>query len=176
MTQEPSEPRNTATPNIRQRPRPIVPPNEPSSTPGDNAASEEKVGYGKPPKHSQFKPGFDPRRPKGRKPGAKNMKSAIAAMMESPTTVRTADGGTRTISTAEAIVRKLRELALSGNLGAISKALELQHKFLSLAAEKEEDRTASNAQSPSELAEADRAILAVFEEEIASRKARDEKP
>ncbi|MCZ8322771.1 MAG: hypothetical protein O9296_14500 [Novosphingobium sp.] len=87
----PSTPPNK--PPVRQRTRAVQPapaehtPIERTSTAKSQspAGDNYKVGYRNPPKHSQFQPGFDARRPNGRKAGAKNKANAIVAMMESPT-------------------------------------------------------------------------------------------
>jgi hypothetical protein len=161
-------PKKTAAKASARRPRPPAPPSV--------TIDDDKVGYRNPPKHSRFKPGFDPRRPKGREPGAKNKASSIVAMMESPTTVRAPNGGVKTISTAEALARKLRELGLQGELGAIAKAFELYHKASLPAAAEAAGKHAASAQSPDELSASDQAILAAFEEEIAARKATGKQP
>ncbi|MBC2666757.1 hypothetical protein H7F51_14650 [Novosphingobium flavum] len=161
----------------RQTPRQPVPPKGSGQTPAasGNAASDEAVGYCNPPRHSRFKPGFDARRPRGRKPGSKNKASAIVAMMESPTVLRTPEGGIKTVSTAEALARKLRELGLTGQLPAIAKAFELYHKALPPAAVEPGASGGPSVQSPDEISAADQAILAAFEAEIAARISKGEK-
>ncbi|MDP3675582.1 MAG: DUF5681 domain-containing protein [Novosphingobium sp.] len=125
-----------------------------------------QIGYRNPPKHSQFKPGPDPRRPKGRKPGSRNKANSIVEMMESPTMVRTPQGAVRSISTAEAMARKLRELCLSGQLPAISKAFELYHKAQPPAVPTANSNDQASAETAIELLAADQAIIAWFAAEV----------
>lgn len=182
MTQKPAPSDQPAKAAVRQRVRPVLsaPEAEPRQPPPGkgggqapaapgSAADDDMVGYCNPPRHSRFKPGFDPRRPRGRKPGSRNKASAIVAMMESPTVLRTPEGGIRTVSTADTMARKLRKLGLMGQLPAIAKAFELYHKALPPASAEPGVRDAPGAQSPAELSEADQAILAAFEEEITAR-------
>jgi hypothetical protein len=162
---------------VRQRVRPnsagLSQPKDQTADSAPEAASASEddgyiVGYCKPPKESQFKAGFDPRRPKGRKAGSKNKANGIVAMMESPTMVRTPEGGVRTISTEDAMARKLRELGLSGNLPAISKAFELYLKARppsSAGAFGEQSEPDIIAQSVA----VDQAIIACFESEVLAR-------
>jgi len=147
-------------------------PKPPRQSPPTGAAAEGshyEVGYAKPPKSSQFQAGYDPRRPRGRKPGAKNKSNTIVAMMESPTPIRTADGKVQTISTAEALARKLRELGLTGQLGAIIKAFELYFKAQPPAPLPPADGDAALPDTRTELSAADQAMLAWFEGEVAAR-------
>ena len=160
----PSLAKNTAPARPPAAARPKAPPAPPAKAVGDY-----EVGYGKPPKVSQFKPGPDPRRPKGRKPGSKNRANVIIAMMESPTSVRTPDGEVKTITTAEAMARKLREIAFSGELAALSKAFELYHKASPPAPPPDATSIAGRPDSPAELAATDQAMLAWYAAELAAR-------
>ena len=67
--------------------------------------SEEKVGYCRPPKHSQFKPGQC--HSKGRPKGSRNFRNIIKSTLMKLLTV-TRNGKTRKVPTIEALL--LREL------------------------------------------------------------------
>src|SRR5215470_7599963 len=82
-----------------------------------------QVGYGKPPKHSRFKPGRSGN-PGGRRRGLRNLSTDVKRTLGTPVKV-TEGGGTRTISTQEGILLKLREKALRGDPRALDRLLEL---------------------------------------------------
>lgn len=74
------------------------------------------VGYGRPPAHTQFKPGTSGN-PKGRPPGARGIKTLVREMMTAKVSVRTATGVTQ-VTRIEALLHKILELASKGNLRA----------------------------------------------------------
>lgn len=75
------------------------------------------VGYGRPPTHSQFKPGKSGN-PQGRPKGAANLTTLIAKAMNEKVVVQ--EGGRRrTITKAEAAAKQLANKAASGDLRAI---------------------------------------------------------
>ena len=75
------------------------------------------VGYGRPPAHSQFKPGQSGN-PHGRPKGAANLTTLIAKAMNEKVVVQ--EGGRRrTITKAEAAAKQLTNKAASGDLRAI---------------------------------------------------------
>lgn len=81
-----------------------------------------EVGYGKPPKHSQFKKGRSGN-PKGRPKGAKGVVASIKREMERKVTIR--EGGQKvTISKAEAVAKRILAKALSGDAGALKLLLQ----------------------------------------------------
>jgi hypothetical protein len=71
------------------------------------------VGYGKPPKKTQFKPGQSGN-PKGRPKGAKNESTILKNILNRKLEIREA-GRARKISVMEAILLKFTEDALKGN-------------------------------------------------------------
>lgn len=89
---------------------------------GDSA-----VGYGKPPKHTRFKPGKSGN-PKGRPSGTSNFKTDVKAMLKALVKV-TRDGKRRTVSAQEAMLLRLLEKALSGEPRAMSQLTNLAEKF-----------------------------------------------
>jgi uncharacterized protein DUF5681 len=76
-------------------------------------STDEKVGYGKPPKAHQFKPGQSGN-PRGRPKGAKNTDTIISDLLQKKLVLREG-GGARKITIHEAIIRKFVENALNGN-------------------------------------------------------------
>ena len=81
----------------------------------DNNDSK-KVGYGKPPKHSQFAKGKSGN-PKGRPKGSQNLATLLQKITRQRVSV-TENGRSREISKAEAIFVQMVNKALRGDLGA----------------------------------------------------------
>lgn len=75
--------------------------------------SDEDVGYGKPPKASQFKPGKSGN-PKGRPKGAKNEATMLEELLNRKIEIRQ-NGKVRKITILEGILHKLAEDSLKGN-------------------------------------------------------------
>jgi Family of unknown function (DUF5681) len=85
------------------------------------------VGYGKPPRHTQFRPGQSGNSA-GRTKGVRNFKTDVIRTLKLPVKVK--DGGrTRTISTIEGILMRLREKALQGDARACDRVLELATRY-----------------------------------------------
>ncbi|WP_279248899.1 DUF5681 domain-containing protein [Candidatus Marimicrobium litorale] len=76
-----------------------------------------EVGYGKPPKHSQFKPGKSGN-PKGRPNRTRNFKTDLQEELQAKVTV-TEGGQTQTISRQQAMIKRTIEKALKGDLRAV---------------------------------------------------------
>jgi Family of unknown function (DUF5681) len=70
-----------------------------------NDERDYEVGYGKPPRHTRFEPGRSGN-PRGRPPGAKNMKTLLTQALNELVVV-TELGGRRKVSKREAIVTQL---------------------------------------------------------------------
>ncbi|MEO6298644.1 MAG: DUF5681 domain-containing protein [Paracoccaceae bacterium] len=88
----------------------------------------DKVGYGRPPKHSQFKPGQSGN-PRGRPKGARGFRNDLADALNAP--VRIVEGGRRrTITTQAAALRRLVDRALSkSDLRAIERLLSFAREL-----------------------------------------------
>jgi uncharacterized protein DUF5681 len=115
--------------------------------------SRKDVGYGRPPRHSRFKPGQsgNPRgRPKGTSNFATDLEQTLAALI-----TLNEGGKSKRVSTQRAALLRLREMALKGNVRALE-------KLLSFAAASSASETA-DARSPSG---EDQAILDAFRQEI----------
>ena len=76
-----------------------------------------EVGYGKPPRHTRFEPGRSGN-PRGRPPGAKNMKTLLSQALNELVVV-TEPGGRRKVSKREAIVTQLVNRSAKADYRAI---------------------------------------------------------
>ena len=90
--------------------------------PPDNKGDYE-VGYGKPPRHTRFTKGQSGN-PRGRPPGAKNLKTLLSEALNEPVIV-TENGGQRKISKREAIVTQLVNRSATADLRAIKILLDI---------------------------------------------------
>ena len=86
-----------------------------------------EVGYGKPPPHTQFVKGPSGN-PRGRPPGAKNMKTLLNKALNELVVV-TDQGGRRKLSKREAIVAQLVNRSAKADLKAIQILLGLLHEI-----------------------------------------------
>lgn len=77
---------------------------------------DDKVGYGRPPKHTRFRKGVSGN-PKGRPKGVPNMRDAIRRAAAMKVQVKIGDR-TRTMSTVEAVAQRLIQKALNGDVKA----------------------------------------------------------
>jgi hypothetical protein len=85
-----------------------------------------KVGYGRPPLESRFKPGRSGN-PKGRKPGSRNVSSAIRdALLRKVVVVE--NDRRQIITLLEAATRQLANKAAAGDLRATKLTIELLHQ------------------------------------------------
>ncbi len=89
----------------------------------DDQRADYEVGYGKPPKRTQFKKGISGN-PQGRPKGTKNLKTDLLEELGETMTVRER-GKERRLSKQRALVKSLIARALGGNDRATAKVLEL---------------------------------------------------
>ena len=82
-----------------------------------------EVGYGKPPRHTRFEPGRSGN-PRGRPPGAKNMKTLLSKALNELVVV-TEPGGRRKVSKREAIVTQLVNRSATADFRAIKILLDI---------------------------------------------------
>ena len=89
--------------------------------------SDHDGGYGKPPRHSQFKKGQSGN-PKGRPKGSRNFSTDLKETLEK--LIRITDHGKpRTVSTQLAALMRLREQALGGDVRALDRLLEYARHY-----------------------------------------------
>jgi len=94
---------------------------------GQSANSEGyKVGYGKPPKHTQFPKGNGPG--KGRPKGAKNLKTIVNTATAAKVATKI-NGTVKQMSKLELAVHQLSNKAAAGDLKAIEKLIALQERY-----------------------------------------------
>lgn len=116
------------------------------------------VGYGNPPKHSQFKKGKSGN-PKGRPKGSKNLKTDLEEELQEKIHIKEA-GTTKSVSKQRAVVKAMLSKALSGDVKAANMLMAL---LLKLIPEKESDP------SEADLTPTDLQILADFEASIVTK-------
>ncbi len=86
-----------------------------------------RVGYGKPPKHAQFKPG-ESGNPKGRPKGSKNIKTDVLEKLNATVTVHK-NGRLTKISTRRALLEVLGAKALQLDQRSIEQLIRLAEKY-----------------------------------------------
>lgn len=96
-----------------------------------------KVGYGRPPKAKQFKPGHSGN-PKGRPKGSRNLATDLAAELGEQITVRE-DGRPRRISKQRALIKSLMARALQGDVRATAAMLALYARVITEPADDSDD-------------------------------------
>ena len=87
-----------------------------------------EVGYGKPPKHTRFKPGQSGN-PKGRPKGTKNLKTDLIEELGEKILVREGDQA-RQVSKQRAVVKTLMARTLKGDTRAASLLLSMMMRLL----------------------------------------------
>jgi len=112
---------------VRSRPVPSLSSNSPPSTPQESKPhtepAEYEVGYGKPPKNTQFRKGQSGN-PKGRPKGSKNLVALIHEALNQPISVRE-DGRSRKVPASAAIAKRMVHGGLAGNPRAIDQLLKI---------------------------------------------------
>jgi len=82
-----------------------------------------EVGYGKPPRDARFKEGQSGN-PRGRPPGAKNLKTLLSEALNEPVVVAE-NGGHRKITKRQAIITQLVNRSATADLRAIKILLDM---------------------------------------------------
>lgn len=116
----------------------------------NTVSNSYEVGYGKPPKHTQFKPGYSGNK-KGRPKESANLFTAVEKLQNERVRI-VHNGKQKSISVTEAILRKAGMDALNGN----AKAQKIMLDYF----EKNERRKEELAQRVEALREDDRTLLA----------------
>jgi Family of unknown function (DUF5681) len=123
----------------------------------DDDPADYEVGYGKPPKHGQFKKGQSGN-PKGRPKGSHNLETDVRSVLN--TRIAVNEGGkTRKVSTQLATLLRLKEKALKGDSRSLDRLLMLAADHNNVEAPKE---------SGTSLSADDAAIVAAYEQRILS--------
>lgn len=94
---------------------------DPTTPPDDEA-----VGYGRPPRHTRFKPGQSGN-PRGRPKQSGTVKVDMDALLYAPVAV-TRDGGSQTMSRLEVTYRRILAKALKGDTRSIAHMLKAFEK------------------------------------------------
>ena len=87
-----------------------------------------RVGYKKPPKHTQFRKG-ESGNPKGRPKGAKNLKTDFLEEMEEKIPVREGDGRRTVVTKRRAAMKSLMLKALKGDVRAFVALMSMDARF-----------------------------------------------
>jgi hypothetical protein len=90
------------------------------------ADNSDAIGFGKPPKHTQFRKGQSGN-PNGRPKGSKNINVLIRKALEEKVTVK-GPGGTRSMSKFEAALMQQANKAANGDPRAFREVLRLREK------------------------------------------------
>jgi uncharacterized protein DUF5681 len=116
--------------------------------PPDNERDYE-VGYGKPPQHSRFKKGQSGN-PRGRAPGAKNLKTLLSEAL-SELVIVAENGGRRKVTKREAIITQIVNRSATADWRAIKILLDLIREI--------EDQTDPASPETTAFSEADEKVL-----------------
>ncbi|HUS98513.1 MAG TPA: DUF5681 domain-containing protein [Hyphomicrobiaceae bacterium] len=128
-------------------------------------ADDYEVGFGKPPKHTQFKPGTTGNA-KGRPKGSKNLKTDLLEELSEKIAIKQ-DGTPMTVSKQKALLKALMAQAIQGDTKSATVVLNLVLKLL------QEEQTEVEA---IDLTAADMQILQQFEADVlAAAKAKEAK-
>ena len=114
----------------------------------DNKRDYE-VGYGKPPRHTRFTKGQSGN-PRGRPPGAKNLKTLLSEALNEPVIV-TENGGHRKITKRQAIIKQLVNQSATADWRAVKILLDMLRDI--------ESRTESAAPEASSFSVADEKVI-----------------
>ena len=90
--------------------------------------NDYEVGYCKPPRHSQFKPGQSGN-PRGRPKSSKNMATVFADLLAQRIPVRV-NGQRRSVPVMEALVQRMLAKALEGNARDMAAFMKLVQTYL----------------------------------------------
>ena len=127
------------------------------------ADKDYDVGYGRPPKHTQFKKGQSGN-PKGRKKGARGLKTDLRSELNERIEI-TENGKTVKLTKQQLMVKQLAAKAIKGDVRAISKLADLAISLLG----PDDERLSSTAVLPSD----DEAIISNWLSRNTSGKADD---
>jgi len=107
------------------------------------------VGYGKPPRHTQFKKGQSGN-PKGRPKGSRNLTTLLSEALNERVIV-TENGGRRRITMRQAIIKQLVKRSATADLRAIKILLDMVWRI--------EGQTEPDSAEAATFTEADQAVI-----------------
>ena len=110
---------------------------------------DHEMGYGKPPRRSQFVKGQSGN-PRGRPPGAKNLKSLLSEALNE-TVIVTENGGRRKVTKRQAIITQLVNRSATADFRAIKILLDMLREI--------ESQTEPAPPETSAFSEADEEVL-----------------
>ncbi len=113
--------------------------------------NDDDVGFGKPPKHTQFKPGQSGN-PAGRPKGTKNLKTDLEEELRELITIREG-GNQKIVSKQRAMLKSLTAKAVQGDPRAAAIVIDMMYRLL------HEDDAEDTSRGPSP---DDKAILEAF--------------
>lgn len=116
---------------------------------------DDEVGYGKPPKHTRFKPGQSGN-PGGRKKGSRNFRTDLEEVLNAKVSIKE-NGKLKKVTSQQAALRRLTEKALVGEGRLIT-------LFLGLAQQHSEEKEAQSVERAFTVSEDQ--ILERFEDDI----------
>ncbi len=90
--------------------------------------NDDDVGFGKPPKHTQFKPGQSGN-PAGRPRGVKNLKTDLEEELRELIVVREG-GNVKTVSKQRAMLKSLTAKAVQGDPRAAALVIDMMYRLL----------------------------------------------
>jgi hypothetical protein len=125
----------------------------------ENSEDDFKVGYKSPPQHSRLQPGSSGN-PGGKQKAVCNLGSDVKRTLEVPVRLNE-QGKARRVSTQEAALLRLREMALKGDARSLDRLLALAQIFNNCAA--------SESLGDKAVAAEDQAILDAYAAEVLSR-------
>ena len=90
-------------------------------------SEDDRTGYGRPPKHSQFKKGRSGN-PRGRPKGASSFKADLTAELQAKLAL-TENGKEHRVTTQKAVIRSLTAAALKNDMRAVNTLFSLMKFF-----------------------------------------------
>ncbi len=92
-------------------------------------ANDDEIGYAKPPKNAQWKPGQSGN-PSGRPKGRSDLLQEAAAILSEPVTARTPDGRSISLGAMEGAYLSLCKKALKGHDPSLYEAIRIMFKVM----------------------------------------------
>lgn len=140
------------------------------SNSGDDDGGDYEVGYGKPPKHTQFKKGQRSANPKGRRPKEdNNYARKLKAELEKPIYVKE-DGRRKRTTKGDVTLKVMVNEALAGKRWAVEKLIKILPKLFELPKETDLQATAGGDTSKLSLSTLE-ALIRALQQQVQKLKA-----